>query len=107
MPVLESDIERACMRLAQKAGCILLKLQGSRGWPDRVLLCPQAQIAFLEFKRPGEQLRPLQAHIQSQLQAMGFIAERVDSTEQYKLILAGLLQRPGSHTTTSNAPSSG
>ena len=95
------------MRLAFKADCILLKIQGSRGWPDRILLCPGAKIVFIEFKRPGEQLRPLQEFTLDKLRSMGFRAEMVNSVEQFKLILADTLRQPGSLTITNGVPSSG
>jgi len=107
VPVLESEIEQACVQLAKKAGCTLLKIQGARGWPDRILLCPQAKAVFMEFKRPGEDLRPYQKFVKATLQSLGFTVEKVDSVERFKSILAATLQSPGSHTVTKSEPSSG
>lgn len=52
-----------------------LKIQGAKGWPDRLLVWGQADgpanYIWIEWKRPGEQPRPLQKHIHKILRAMG------------------------------------
>ena len=95
MQVLESSIERAAVKYARSWKCILLKIEGQMGWPDRLLLCPNGTSMFIEFKRPGESLRPLQKHIQMTLRGMQFRAEEVDNLELFKTLLQDLLQRPG------------
>jgi hypothetical protein len=76
---LESSIERKCVTIARKHGCLLLKIEKQRGWPDRILLAPSGQICFIEFKKPGESLMPLQKHIQQELRLMNFMSEEVDN----------------------------
>ena len=100
MQVLERDIEQACYKEAKKHKCLLIKIQGTKGWPDRILLAPQGQMALLEFKRPGGVVAPLQTHILEILQRMSFRAELVYSLEQFKTILEDLLRPYGipSHT---------
>ena len=61
----------------------------------------------MEFKRPGEDLRPYQKFVKATLQSLDFKVEKVDSVEKFKSILAATLPNPGSRTTTKNAPSSG
>ena len=51
---------------------------------------------FIEFKRPGEQLRPLQAEVLCQLRQLDHTAEMVDSKQQFLILLRALLQKPGS-----------
>lgn len=85
---------------AEKTGCKLLKIQGSKGWPDRLLLAPNGHMMFLEFKREGEGPRPLQAEILRQLQEMNFMAEQVDNLELFKRFTMHLLQKPGNPTNT-------
>lgn len=100
--VLESEIERACVKLAKEHRCILLKIQKVRGWPDRLLLAPNGKALFLEFKAPGLTLRPLQAHFIAVLNQMGHPAQMVSSVEQFKQCLTDLLAQPGNRTGTKN-----
>ena len=100
MQVLESEIEQACVRLAKEHHCILLKIQKVRGWPDRLLLTPNGKALFLELKRSGQSLRPLQAHFIAVLTQMGHPAQMVNSVEQFKHCLMDLLAQPGSRTGT-------
>lgn len=102
MQVLESEIEQACVRLAKEHQCILLKIQKIRGWPDRLLLTPNGKALFLELKRPGQSLRPLQAHFIAVLNQMGHPARMVNSVEQFRQCLTVLLAPPGSRTGTKN-----
>jgi hypothetical protein len=107
MSLLESDIEKACVRIAFNSDCILLKIQGTKGWPDRVLVTPNGRVAFLEFKRPGGRLTALQDFTLCKLQEMRHRAEKVDSVEEFRLILADLLHPLGSRTNTKPAALTG
>jgi len=49
-----------------------LTIVAGRGWPDRLILCPNRGALFIEFKRPGEQPRKLQLHIHAILRKLGF-----------------------------------
>lgn len=93
--------------MAHEHKCILLKIQGSRGFPDRLLLTPNGAILFVEFKKPGEHLRPLQAHIHSELHRMRFQCVTVTSVQQFKQYLLDLLHQSGTHMVTKNAVSNG
>jgi hypothetical protein len=57
---------------------------GRRGWPDRILLGPGAIVFFIEFKRPGEDLEPLQVHNKGLLEDLGFIVYVCESTKDAK-----------------------
>ena len=98
MQVLESTIERACVLVAHDWKCELIKIRAIKGFPDRMLLTPYGTVAFVEFKRPGETLRPLQEHTQSKLVSMNFTSLVVDSKEQFKRCLMDLLRQHGNHT---------
>ena len=100
MQVLESNIERRCVKLADDNGCTLLKLQGTMGWPDRLLLRPNGTSMFIEFKRPGESLKPMQKHIQKKLREMHFQAEEVDSSQLFLRFLLDSKQPVGSPQST-------
>ena len=61
MRVLERDIERKVVRFATELGCAAVKLngRGQRSWPDR-LFVGRRGVIWVEFKRPGGRLTPLQ-----------------------------------------------
>lgn len=88
MHELESSIEQSCRRIAKAWGWELLKIQGNKGWPDRLLLGPRGQHAFVEFKRPGEKPRPLQEHILSLLRQKGHTAVWVDNKRDFRKLLS-------------------
>ena len=83
----EAELERKCRKYAEGHGALLLKFQGMKGYPDRLLLAPPNEIVFLEFKKPGGVLAPLQAFFLQKLTDMGFAAHEVDNYEQFKRIL--------------------
>ena len=98
MQILESILERKCKQIAKKHDCILLKLEGQRSWPDRLLLTPHGTMMFLEFKREGGQLSPLQRHTLEVLRSMNFLAEEVDNPTLFLALLRSL----GVHTSIKN-----
>jgi hypothetical protein len=101
--MLESTIERACVLVAHDLKCKLIKIRAVKGFPDRMLLTPYGTVVFVEFKRPGETLQPLQEYTQSELQRMNFQSLMVTSKEQFKSCLRDLLAQPGSRMPTKTA----
>lgn len=89
----ERTIEGHLKARTEAAGGVCLKVVaiGWAGFPDRVILLPQARIAFVEVKRPGSRPRPLQETRIQALQRFGFVATWVDSYEGVDRVLAGLL----------------
>jgi hypothetical protein len=73
--ILESAVERRFVRYMKQSEdlCLCLKFtcQGSTGWPDRMVLLPKGRVVFVEFKRPGGKLRPLQKERHRQLKELG------------------------------------
>jgi len=92
----ESDLEQTCRKLAEIHGCLLLKIQGARGYPDRLLLRPNGTSTFIEFKRPGSSLRALQKHVMSLLRSKHFQVEEVDNRELFLSILLDSRHQSGS-----------
>jgi len=88
MSVLEADVERKCAVIAQRHGCVLLKIENRTHWPDRLCLLPNGRHFFVEFKRPGGELSPGQRHVQSQIVAMGHACYEVDNVDLFKRLLA-------------------
>lgn len=51
---------------------MLLELRHDAGWPDVLFLVPGGRPLFMEFKRPGKDLEPLQAERKSDLEKLGY-----------------------------------
>ncbi len=91
MPLLESDIENKVGDIIVKWAkgqtvpftlmYLKLNILGWRGFPDRMLLAHGPKILFIEYKRPGENLRANQRHIRDILLEMGFNVEVHDNVD--------------------------
>lgn len=82
----ESNIERACEKVAKERGAKLLKIRGEKGWPDRLLI---PHMIFCEFKAPGNELEPLQREIFKRLHDMGVRCYEIDNKLLFMRILSG------------------
>jgi hypothetical protein len=49
---------------------------------DRIIFLPNGRTVFLEFKREGEDLRPLQEHVHEQLRQLGFVVMVFDDAAE-------------------------
>ena len=79
---LETAIEqRACLLAKKLLGLINLKIKqsGDDGYADRLFLLPEGRPVFMEFKRPGEKLRPLQKKRAATLGNLGYNVTCVDN----------------------------
>jgi hypothetical protein len=84
MEIRERNVEQAFVHHMRICGGLALKFV-SPGWsgaPDRLCLWPGGKVAFVEVKRPGEKLRPLQVRRLEQLKGLGFTVAVVDSMEK-------------------------
>ena len=67
---------------------------GNNGFPDRLLTGTNAGgwpvVVFIEVKRPGETLRPLQIHMLDQLYNQGQLVYVIDSTTQAEALIKDL-----------------
>lgn len=84
--VIESKLVKAVKSmggLAPKFVC-----PGLDGVPDRLVLLPGGNMAFIEVKAPGETMRPLQVRRKRQLESLGFSVYCIDSPEQIGGILS-------------------
>lgn len=72
--VLEKDHEAEFVKYVKSNGCVAFKLifLNQRGFPDRTVLFPKGKVAFFEFKRKGEKLRPTQVAVKNTLERFGF-----------------------------------
>ena len=86
----ESAIETTIRKYAESKGCVFMKLApvaGSNGKPDRLILAPGGCAMFLEIKKPGEKLAPLQEWWQRKLRLMGHCCEWCDNAADGKHLI--------------------
>ncbi len=79
----ERDIEKHLVKLCKRFGweCWKLTSPARRGVPDRLIIAPGV-VVFVEVKRPGGKVTPLQARTLQKLQALHQKAVVVFSKEQ-------------------------
>lgn len=63
------------------------------GWPDLMILGPNRSILFMETKRRGKNLTPLQKHRRRQIEALGHFYVKPDSFEAVDEALAAFERR--------------
>lgn len=94
MPKLEIEIEqKACEIALEELGVtnVKMKAAGFNGYPDRQFFIPGGRPLFIEFKRPGEPLDPLQVIIINRLRYYGYQVEVADSVEEAIDFIKGAL----------------
>ncbi len=88
MQKLEKDIQRDIAQAMTKSGSLVIKLIQTN-WnciPD--LMCIRKGVTiFLEVKRPGREVEPLQDYRINTLNSIGVHARRVDSLEDISIYL--------------------
>ena len=85
----ENQIEAKLKQMVEKQGGIAPKFvsPGLSGMPDRLVLLPGGQIAFVEVKAPDKVPRPLQEARHRMLRRLGFQVYVLDRAEQIIQIL--------------------
>jgi len=83
----ESDLESQCRALVKVAGGEFLKIQGTRGWPDRLVLLPNGRHFFVELKRPGGELDLLQKYTLRLLRDLNHEAFELDNVALMKRLI--------------------
>lgn len=81
----EKPVEQKLVQRIEAAGGWAVKLQGTAGLPDRLILLPVPQedrevvsryVRFVETKAPSKTtLRPMQEEVLGRLREMGYVAE--------------------------------
>ena len=86
----ESFIEEKLTKAVRQNGGICWKFTspGTAGVPDRIILMPKGQIAFVEVKAPGEKPRPLQLSRHRLLRRLGFKVYVLDALEDIDKIIS-------------------
>lgn len=80
--MLENKVENHLRKKVEEIGGKAFKFSspGNNGVPDRVVLY-KGQSYFVELKRPGEELRPLQRVVSKKFKRLGFKVYVIDSYE--------------------------
>ena len=80
----EKDIEQALRKAVKSKGGIAFKFvsPSMNGVPDRIILMPKGQLAFVELKAPSKKMRSLQIKRKRQIEALGFKVYCIDGMEQ-------------------------
>lgn len=82
VPRKESYVENRVVAWARGYGILTTKVLGTAGWPDRAFWCKGGQVVLVEFKRPGERPRKLQAYVMKQLKDLGYHVFWTDNYEE-------------------------
>jgi len=88
--ILERDLEGYFARQCKKKGLMTLKLnvRFSRGWPDRIVVLKDGKVMWVELKRPGAKLLPLQVKVHFELNKWNQEVYVIDSKEGIDNVLA-------------------
>jgi hypothetical protein len=86
---LERDLEAYFSKQCKKHGLLTLKLSVhfQRGWPDRVVPLENGEVLWVELKRPGGVVSPLQQKVHDQLASRGHKVYVIDSKEGIDRVL--------------------
>jgi excisionase family DNA binding protein len=89
MASLEKEIERRFCEYAKSKGCYPMKCNdpARRGANDRLVLVPGGKVAFVEFKRPGEEPRKDQIAYHQALWKMGFMSTVIDDVQEGETLI--------------------
>lgn len=81
--MLESAVENYLTKRVRKLGGQSYKFvsPGNAGVPDRIILLPGGQIAFVEMKAPGKKATPKQLHQIRKIKNLGQVALVIDCKE--------------------------
>lgn len=79
----EKDVERYFTEQGNAYGAWIVKLNcpGNAGMPDRLVIFPDGEIAFVEIKAPGQRPRPLQERVFKRLERHHHPVAIIDSFE--------------------------
>jgi hypothetical protein len=91
----ESMIESYFKDQIEKMGgkCLKFVSPGTKAVSDRLVVLPNNVHAFVELKRLGEELEPLQAKFLRDMRKLGHYADWADRREGVDRILGNLKQR--------------
>jgi hypothetical protein len=85
MTQLENSIEKSFVRKMKElrnVECFKFEPQGIAGYPDRLVVLSNGRVVWVEFKRPGGELEPLQKFRIKRLQSLGHRVNVYESAEE-------------------------
>ena len=87
--MLEKDVETKLVQTVRMMCGQAWKFvsPGMAGVPDRIVLMPGGKMAFVEVKKPGEKMRPLQLRRKRQIENLGFKVYCLDDPEKVEEVL--------------------
>ena len=87
--MLEKELEKKLVKAIKSLGGLCWKLTspGTVGVPDRICLLNKGKIIFVEVKREGETLWPVQKKRKQELEKLGFKVFVLDSEEKIQEVL--------------------
>lgn len=90
---LEAPIEKGVVKWAREHDWLVVKLWAFNqvGLPDRLFIYYWPTIIFMEFKKPGGKLHPLQDRWKKMLALRGFLWYTVEQVENGIHILKGAM----------------
>lgn len=82
--MLESAVEGRAKRWADEHGILNVKFTpaGQVAYMDRLFFVPGGKPILIEFKRPGEEPRPLQAYRIKKLRELGYDVRCTDDADE-------------------------
>ena len=89
---LEKVIEKTVCKYAESKGCIQYKFVSvnNRGVPDRIIITPSGEVLFVEFKRKGKKLTPLQEVHRRRIMGNWGLYRMIDDIEKGKQFIDGV-----------------
>ena len=99
MQILESQIEarfkRELLRVYPTAAVLKLNVEADTGWPDRLVVLPNGEAAFIEFKQPKGVVSPKQLHQLNRLVSLGHCCGVAYSAAAALTLVAELMGESG------------
>lgn len=91
---MEKEIEAYFVRRVKAVGGWAIKFPAGSvaGMPDRIVLLRGGVVEFVELKRPGGKLRPLQVKICRKISSFNFNVFVIDSKEKVDLYVESSLE---------------
>ncbi len=101
MATPEGRVRDPVVRFAKARGVIHIRMAFrpgvTAGCPDDLFLIPGGLALFIEFKRPGKEPTPLQAHKLEKMRELGFAAIWTDSADQARAAITQALDTAALH----------
>ncbi|MBP2643831.1 MAG: hypothetical protein H6Q67_1718 [Firmicutes bacterium] len=91
--MLEKELESRLKKEIEKLGCKFYKFISPNmgGVPDRLVLIPNGKAVFVEMKRPGGILKPLQKKRKKEIEKLGFEVWVVDTLSEITRLVESIV----------------